>query len=156
MSDHIERVLQRNLRGMTLNNYKTVGDVRAIRKCERLSQQLDRTRDHMDKMYASDLKSANHEVEFRQKIYAGQLIRIQNDKNRAIKENENPNLILKNAGSRQKIVSRNGLKRVIEHISEQQGKEGHKTDLETDEQHALRREQIRKVQLQRSNTTTQE
>ena len=66
MSEHVERNLQRNLRGMTLTNYRTVGDVRAIRKCERINQQIGRTRHQMDKIYASDLKTANMEVEFRQ------------------------------------------------------------------------------------------
>ncbi|XP_075241985.1 uncharacterized protein LOC142336898 [Convolutriloba macropyga] len=143
MSEHVERNLQRNLRGMTLTNYRTVGDVRAIRKCERVNQQIGRTRHQMDKIYASDLKTANMEVEFRQKVYAGQLMRIETDKQRAISEHDNTNLILKNSSPRQKIVTRNSLKRIIGHVTDpsMNGAEKLKTETEQAEQ---RKETLKK------------
>ena len=115
----IERNLQRNLRGMTLTNYRTVGDVRAIRKCERANGQIDRTQDLLSRMYESDLKTAHLQVEYSQKMYAGQLMRIENDRFRASNESHGSSLS-ESLSPRQKIVSRNTLKRVLDNLNEPQ------------------------------------
>ena len=115
----IERNLQRYLRGMTLTNYSTVGDVRAIRKCERANSQMTRTQDLMSRMYKSDLKSARLQVEFSQKIYAGQLMRIEGDRVRAQNQERSGVISLPDPISpRQKIVSRGTLKRVLDNLNE--------------------------------------
>ena len=83
---------------------------------------------------------------YRQKVYAGQLMRIETDKQRAISEHDNTNLILKNSSPRQKIVTRNSLKRIIGHVTDpsMNGAEKLKTETEQAEQ---RKETLKKVSI---------
>ncbi len=144
MRENVERNLQKNLRGMTLSNFSTVGDVRALRKCEKSNHQMDQMRSLMDRTYASDLRSAHLAVEFSQKRYAGQLLRIESDKQRAIKESADSDLVLKNATTRQKMVTSNGLRKIIKEIKDSE-KENHRVHFETEEQKAEKKERLKKV-----------
>merc|ERR1719461_2292596 len=99
-------------------------------------------------MYASDLRSVNMQLEFRQKVYAGQLMRIETDKQRAVLETSDKDLILKNSSPRQKIVSRNSLKQIIGQVSEAKNNRHHKLSIETEQQAARKKENLRNVSTQ--------